>query len=127
ALALRRFQGVPFVLPSLVILMVVMIIPILMSLYFSFTKYSVLGSPSWVGGENYQKLLHDDTFLRSMRNTVVYTVIAVPLQTVISLVVADVLAKRFRNKFGGFVRSTLFVPVMSSLVVVAVVWRALLG
>src|SRR5699024_11005979 len=58
---------------------------------------------------------------------VVYTVIAVPLQTVISLVVADVLAKRFRNKFGGFVRSTLFVPVMSSLVVVAVVWRALLG
>lgn len=104
-----------------------MVIPILMSIYYSFTDYSVLGSPSWVGMRNYIDLLSDGSFLSAMRNTVVYTIIAVPLQTIVALFVADMLAKRFRNRFGRFVRSALFIPVISSLVVVAVVWRALLG
>ncbi len=76
---------------------------------------------------NYVDLLSDGSFLNSMRNTVVYTIIAVPLQTVIALFVADMLAKRFRNRFGGVMRSALFIPVISSLVVVAVVWRSLLS
>lgn len=125
--ALRKFGGLPFVVPSLVILLIVMVIPIIMSLYFSFTKYSVLGSPHWTGVENYVKLTQDDAFISSLRITIIYTVISVPLQTLFALLIADQLAKRFRNRFGGFVRSALFIPVMSSLVVVAVVWRALLG
>lgn len=122
-----QYVGVPFVLPSLVILMVVVIIPIVMSLYFSMTQYSVLGSPTWVGTDNYAKLLNDDAFAAALGNTVVYTLISVPLQTVIALLLADVLARRFRNRFGAIVRSTLFIPVMSSLVVVGVVWRTILG
>ncbi|WP_243228658.1 carbohydrate ABC transporter permease [Microbacterium sp. CIAB417] len=124
---LKSFGGVPFIIPSFAILLLVVIIPIVMSLYFSFTKYSVLGSPSWIGADNYLKLLDDDAFLRSLVNTLVYTVIAVPLQTIIALVLADLIAKRFRNRFGSVVRSALFIPVMSSMVVVAVVWRTILG
>lgn len=123
----QTFGGVPFIIPSIAILLLVVIIPIAMSLYFSFTKYSVLGSPSWVGTDNYVKLWSDDAFLRSLVNTVIYTVIAVPVQTVIALVLADMIAKRFRNRFGSIVRSALFIPVMSSMVVVAVVWRTILG
>lgn len=122
-----RYVGVPFVLPSFAILLVVMIIPIAMSMYFSMTRYSVLGSPTWTGAENYAKLLDDDLFVASLRNTVVYTLISVPLQTIIALLLADLLAKRFRNRFGAFARSALFIPVMSSMVVVAVVWRTILG
>lgn len=123
----RSFAGLGYVVPSFAILLIVMVIPIVMSIYYSFTDYSVLGSPDWVGTRNYVDLLSDGSFLNAMRNTVVYTIIAVPLQTIIALFVADMLAKRFRNRFGRFVRSALFIPVISSLVVVAVVWRALLG
>lgn len=121
------FGGVPFIIPSFAILMLVVIIPIAMSLCFSFTKYTVLGSPSWIGTENYQKLWTDDAFMRSLLNTVIFTVIAVPLQTLLALLLADMIAKRFRNRFGSIVRSALFIPVMSSMVVVAVVWRTILG
>jgi len=124
---LRLFGGVPFIVPSFAILLVVVIVPIAMSAYFSFTQYSVLGSPTWTGTDNYQKLLADDAFIRSLGNTLIYTVISVPLQTIFALLLADVIAKRFRNRFGSIVRSALFIPVMSSMVVVAVVWRAILG
>lgn len=123
----RSFTGLYFVIPSLAILTFVMIIPIVTSIYLSFTRYSVLGSPTWIGTENFTNLLQDQAFISSLRITVIYTVISVPIQTVISLLVADMIAKRFQNRFGAFVRSTLFIPVMSSLVVVAVVWRAILG
>lgn len=122
-----RFGGLPFVLPSILILIVVMIVPIAISAYLSLTDYTVLRDPEWVGGKNFVKLVTDPAFLSSIWITVVYTVISVPLQTVVALILADLLAKRFRGRFGGFVRSALFIPVMSSLVVVAVVWRALLG
>ncbi len=123
----RSFAGLGYIVPSFAILLIVMVIPIVMSIYYSFTDYSVLGSPDWVGMRNYVDLLSDGSFLNAMRNTIVYTIIAVPLQTIVALFVADMLANRFRNRFGRFVRSALFIPVISSLVVVAVVWRALLG
>ena len=123
----RSFGGIGYIVPSFAILLIIMVIPIVMSIYYSFTDYSVLGSPDWIGLRNYVDLLSDGSFLSAMRNTIVYTIIAVPLQTIVALFVADMLAKRFRNRFGRFVRSALFIPVISSLVVVAVVWRALLG
>ncbi|WP_033197223.1 carbohydrate ABC transporter permease [Agromyces italicus] len=104
-----------------------MIVPIVMSGYFSLTRYTVLSPPQWVGMDNFIKLINDDAFISSIWITLAYTLISVPLQTVVALVLADLLAKRFRNRFGSFVRASLFIPVMSSLVVVAVVWRALLG
>ena len=124
---LSRFSGVPYVLPSLVILAIVMIIPILMSLYYSFTSYSVLGSPSWIGLENYSRLLSDSAFRHAMWVTAIYTLGAVPLQTLGALLIAEAVARRFRNRFGSVVRSVMFVPVVSSLVVTAVVWRAIVG
>lgn len=124
---MQRYAGVPWLIPSLIILMVVMIIPIFIGLYYSFTRYSVLGSPQWIGLENFQRLLEDGNFKRSLVNTLVYTVLSVPAQSILALVIADVLARRFRNRFGGFVRSVLFIPVISSFVVIAVVWRALLS
>ncbi|RCS60630.1 sugar ABC transporter permease [Brachybacterium sp. JB7] len=104
-----------------------MIIPILTSLYYSFTSYSVLGSPTWIGLDNYQLLSQDPSFVDALIVTLIYTLGAVPLQTFLSLVIAEAVVRRFRNAFGRVVRSVLFVPVVSSLVVAAVVWRAILG
>lgn len=124
---LRSFAGVKYVLPSFAILLVVMIIPILASLYYSFTAYSVLDSPDWIGLDNYVLLFQDPSFVDALIVTAVYTLGAVPLQTILSLVIAEAVVRRFRNLFGRIVRSVLFVPVVSSLVVTAVVWRAILG
>lgn len=123
----RTYAGVKYVLPSFAILLVVMIIPILASLYYSFTAYSVLGSPTWIGADNYLLLFQDPSFIDALVVTAIYTLGAVPLQTILSLVIAEAVVRRFRNLFGRIVRSMLFIPVVSSLVVAAVVWRAVLG
>ena len=69
----------------------------------------------------------DGAFRRAMWQTFVYTIISVPLQTILAMVVAALLARRTRNRFGAFVRSTLFIPVIASMVLVGSVWRYLLA
>jgi len=114
-------------MPSLLILSCIVIVPIAMSFYFSLTNYSVLSPGTWVGGANYLRLLSDPAFLGALENTAVYTLIAVPAQTIMSLIIAETLAKRFKSRLGGFVRSALFIPVISSFVLVGIVWRFILG
>jgi multiple sugar transport system permease protein len=123
----RSFTGLGYVAPSLLILLVVVVAPIVMSAYFSLTDFSLLGAPSWVGLDNYAYLLQDGSFRTALWQTFLYTVISVPLQTVLALVVAAVLARRTRNRFGAFVRSALFIPVIASMVIIGSVWRYLVG
>ena len=52
-------QGFLYILPSLVLILVFSVVPILMSLYFSFTKYNVLQPPQWTGLDNYIRLFRD--------------------------------------------------------------------
>lgn len=120
-------SGALYVLPSLAILLLIMIIPIVMSAYLSFTQYSVLDSPVFTGLDNYRRLLADQAFSRSVVITAVYTLIAVPLQTLLALLIANAVARVFPGLFGRLVRSTLFIPVMSSMVLVGAVWRVFLG
>lgn len=123
----RSFAGLGYVVPSLVVLIVVVVAPIIMSAYYSLTDFSLLGSPSWVGLDNYLVLLGDGAFGRALWQTFVYTVVSVPLQTLLALVIAAVLARRTRNRFGAFVRSALFIPVIASMVIIGSVWRYLVG
>lgn len=123
----RSVAGLWYVTPSLVLLGVAVVAPIVMSAYYSFTDYSLLRSPSWVGTENYSRLLVDGGFQRALWQTFIYTIISVPLQTVVALVIAALIARRTRNRFGAFVRSALFIPVIASMIVVGSVWRYLLA
>jgi multiple sugar transport system permease protein len=119
--------GVSFVAPSTIVIAVVVALPILMSLHYSFTDFSLLGGATWAGLDNYVKLLSDEGFRRALWQTAIYTVISVPLQTILALMIADILVRRFRNRLGGVVRSVLFIPVMASLVLTGTVWRYLLA
>ncbi|UFU06434.1 carbohydrate ABC transporter permease [Ruania halotolerans] len=123
----RSFSGLGYLMPSLIVLAVVIVAPIGMSAYFSLTDYSLLGEPQWAGLQNYGDLLSDTGFRQAMWQTFVYTVISVPLQTVLALVIAAVIARRLRNRFGGFIRSALFIPVIAAMVIIGSVWRYLLG
>ncbi len=116
-----------FILPSFLLLVIFHIIPIFMTAGYSFTEYNVLQSPKFVGLANYKDMLNDSYIISSLINTGIYTVIVVPLQTIISMVIAYVLARKCKNRYGNFIRSVLFIPVITSMVLTAAVWRLLLS
>src|SRR5690606_24758517 len=70
--------------------------PIIASLYFSFTDYNLLGSPSWNGLDNYAGLLDDVHYRNSLRVTFIYVVVSVPLATAAALLVAVMLSGKRR-------------------------------
>ena len=77
---------------------------------YSLTEYNVLQAPEFVGLANYEGILKDPYIASSLINTGIYTIIVVPIQTILSMVIAYLLARKCRNRFGGFVRSALFIP-----------------
>lgn len=123
----RKFGGILYVLPSFLLLIFFSLLPLVMTGYYSFTDYSVLKPPAWIGVENYVKMMKDPFFLPAIRNTVVYTLLTVPVQTVLSLVIANMLAMRFRGFLGRLFKSALFIPVISSMVLVGTVWKFMLA
>ena len=124
---LKRNSGLLYILPSFILILLFSIIPLFMTLYFSFTKYNVINAPEWIGFKNYTALFQDSFFKASVKNTIVYTLLVVPLQTLLSLFLADIIAKQFRNRFGTFIRMVLFIPVISSMIPVGMVWKFLLS
>lgn len=94
---------------------------------YSLTEYNVLQAPEFVGLANYEGILKDPYIASSLINTGIYTIIVVPIQTILSMVIAYLLARKCRNRFGGFVRSALFIPVITSMVLTATIWRLLLA
>ncbi|HHU02730.1 MAG TPA: sugar ABC transporter permease [Christensenellaceae bacterium] len=117
--------GMGYILPSFILMLTFNIIPIFMSLYYSFTKYSMAKPPEWIGLENYQKLLTNKTLIAAVGNTVRYTLMTVPLQTVLALLIAAFIADKLQNRYGSFLRSVIFVPVIISLIASASIWNLL--
>lgn len=123
----KENSGFLYVLPSFLLLLIFYLIPLVMTGYYSFTEYSVLKSPVWSGLDNYKSMLADPFFRPAVKNTIIYTILTVPIQTLLSLWIASVIAQRFRNRFGRFLKSALFVPVISSMVLVGTVWKFMMA
>ncbi len=124
---LKENSGFLYFLPSLILIIIFAIVPLIMTLYFSFTKYNVLEAPKFVGFVNYMDMLKDPFLKPAIRNTIIYTIITVPIQTLISLLCANVFAMRFNNRFGKILKSIFFVPVISSMILVGIIWRFILS
>ena len=123
----RALFGMAYVAPSFILLLVFGIIPIFMSLYFSFTKYNVIKPAEWIGFENYARMFTDSYIGASIKNTIVYTFLTVPFQTAISLILAALIADKFRNRFGSIVKGALFIPVLASSILIGSIWSFLLA
>src|SRR4051794_36330105 len=74
-----QIYGYGMIVPLLVGLAIFYIWPIIQSFYFSFTKWGTFGKYHWAGLSNYVKLFHDVEFGGAMMNTLLYTVISVPI------------------------------------------------
>ena len=81
------------------------------------------GAPVWVGLDNYVKLSQNKYLGLVLENTLRYTLITVPLQTIFALLIAAFIAGELKNRYGSFLRSVIFIPAIASLIASAVVWE----
>lgn len=115
-----------FLLPFVALFVLFRIWPVSHALVMSFQEIeSVGGSREWVGLANYRRVFNDSTFLTALRNTSLYTVGTLLILIPLPLVLAAVLKSRLVARHDLF-RSILFLPVLTSLVVVSVVFSLLL-
>ncbi|GAA1772752.1 carbohydrate ABC transporter permease [Luedemannella helvata] len=126
--ALRRREnlaGYAFLSPWLLGLMLITAIPMLYSLYLSFTNNELFGDSEWIGLDNYKKIFTNDPhFWHAVQVTLVYALVAVPLKLAAALGVA-LLLRRERRGIGLF-RALFYLPsLLGGSVAIAILWQAM--
>ncbi|MBL7029232.1 MAG: sugar ABC transporter permease [Candidatus Marinimicrobia bacterium] len=116
-----------FLAPALSLIAVFFFIPVVASFLMSFTDFDIYSladssNARFVGLENYKNLLSDPLFWKAMRNTLYFVFIGVPLSLIFSLATALLLNSKL-IRFMSLFRLAYFLPVVTTLVAVAVVWR----
>jgi ABC-type sugar transport system permease subunit len=106
--------------PSLLVIFGFSILPMLWSIYYSFTKGGMLGDHTFVGFQNYAKAAQHPIFLQTVRNTVQYAVMTVPTVIVLALIVAIIIFQL--PKLQGFFRGTIYFPLITPVVIAANIW-----
>jgi multiple sugar transport system permease protein len=99
--------------------------PMIASGWLSLTEYDVINPPRFTGLDNYRRLVSDPLVAGSLGNTVLYTLLHVPLVMAISLALA-LLLKRV-TRFQGFFRTVFYLPVMTPAVAVGILFLLLLN
>ncbi|MBI1333519.1 MAG: ABC transporter permease subunit [Armatimonadetes bacterium] len=117
--------GFMFALPWLFGLSAFMFYPLLMSLYLSFCDYSVLRPPVWVGTANYTELFHDEVFWITVKNTIFYASVSLPLSMVIGIALAMLLNTNVKGM--AIYRTIFFIPSLVPMVSLAMLWLWLLN
>ena len=79
--------GMAYIAPSFILMMIFNVIPIFVSLFLAFCKYNMVGTPTWIGLENFQKLFANKALREAMINTLRYVLMTVPVQTILALLV----------------------------------------
>ncbi|MBA2384864.1 MAG: sugar ABC transporter permease [Actinobacteria bacterium] len=120
-----------FALPFVLVFAVFLALPILASFVLSFTNFGIANLQSWfsadvIGLDNYTKLFDDEKFLKAARNTGVFVLFGVPLTILFGLVAAVGLNQALGRVVALF-RVGYYLPVVTSIVAIAVVWRYLLA
>jgi trehalose/maltose transport system permease protein len=115
------------VLPSLLVVFVVALFPLLQSFYFSFTNARLASNRpiEFVGLAQYQYLLSNNDFIRSFWNTVIFTVSSVTLELVLGVVIALIINSQFRAR--GLMRAAILIPWAIPTVVSSQLWRYMLN
>ena len=98
--------------------------PMASSLYYSFTNYHITGAPQWIGLANFQEMFtQDNLFWVSLWNSTVYTVVSVPLDVAVALILAVLLNVSVPGR--AMFRTIFFLPTIVPTVVTAVLWSLL--
>ncbi|TFE26656.1 carbohydrate ABC transporter permease [Cohnella luojiensis] len=121
----ETLAGFLFVSPMLIGVTILVLLPIMAALALSFADWNFVqgwDGIHWIGFDNFGKLLDDPAFIRSIRNNLIF-LLAVPVYMIVSMVLAILIDRYVYWK--GFFKVAYFMPYISSIVAVAIVWQVL--
>ncbi|NUO97524.1 MAG: sugar ABC transporter permease [Nonomuraea sp.] len=118
-----RYVAWLFLLPVIIAFIVFYAYPTIRGIWYSFTDYSLLNDPVYVGGDNYQKLIGDEQFWNALKVTGYYVVVNIVSQTVVALGLAALMHRLTRSVV---LRATLLVPWLVPNVTIGLLWAWLL-
>lgn len=118
----RNRKVVPylFILPNMVLFLTFMIVPLIMTFYYSAVKWNGMGKPKLIGFDNFIYIFGDEVFRKSLFNTFYYTIATVPILMVLALLFAILLNSKIPLR--GLIRSAIYIPAVVSTVVVGKVF-----
>ena len=120
---MRDVRGLFYISPWIIGFAALQLDPFLSSLYYSFTQYNVLGSPTWVGLANYVRLFTiDPDFKKSILVTMEYALFSVPAKLIFALLIAIVLNMKLKGI--NLCRTVYYIPsILGGSVAVSALWR----
>ncbi len=122
ALNKESTAGIIFTLPFTIGFLLFMIVPMGISLYYSFCDYDILSPPVFTGLDNFVKMFKDETFYKTIGVTFYFAFVSVPLRLIFALIVAMLLLKN--SKMSGFYRAAYYLPsIIGGSVAVAILWK----
>jgi len=120
-----------FLLPGLVGLALIIILPFLMTIAASFTKWNGVNPPVWIGLANYQRAIGDVKFWAAFRNNllmiIAVTIIPMILGLLLSTFLFDYFARKYGPKLTNFFKAALYMPQILPVVIAGVIWRWILN
>ena len=118
----KNTAGYFFTLPFIIGFFMFLVVPMGMSLYYSFCDYNILSPPVFTGLENFKHMLQDATFFKTLKVTFFFAFVSVPLKLLFALFVAMLLRKN--SKLSGFYRAAYYLPsIIGGSVAVSVLWK----
>ncbi len=121
----HNIPGYLFILPSVLFFLFYILYPIGFVGWSSFFSWSTLKNMTFVGMENYIRIFQDKVFLTTMRNSLFWIITTVPIQAGVGFFLAYIIEEQLQKGRGIF-RTVFFLPVVTSVVVVAIVWGKML-
>jgi len=116
-------NAVFFLLPTIIFMLVLMVIPIIMGVSYSFTDYNpISGKANYIGLENFTRLFQSVRFIAALKNTFLLIVFYVPVLNILAITMAAIIGA-IGKKLGNFYKSLILYPNLLAMVVVGFVWR----
>lgn len=118
----KNTAGYFFTLPFIIGFIMFLVVPMGISLYYSFCDYDILSPPVFSGLENFKHMFRDATFFKTLKVTFFFAFVSVPLKLLFALFVAMLLLKN--SKLSGFYRAAYYLPsIIGGSVAVSVLWK----
>lgn len=116
--------GYTFAAPFIIGFLLITVIPMVLSIYYSFTDYRLGNPANWIGFDNYIRMFQDERFINSIRVTFIFVLISVPVRLVFGLLVAYLLTREIKGT--TFFHSLYYIPsLIGGSISVALVWKEL--
>ena len=123
---LKKIQPYFWLLPSIILMVVFIMIPIISVFRISFSEVGRTGKiKGFNGGENYVELFGEPAFWRTLGNTLIWTLVVVGLSTIIGFILAMVLNQEFHGR--KFVRAVVIFPWATALIIQSVMWKYIIN